>query len=189
MRQVFQLHPNGYRFADGHVVKLELLPKDSNTAAGNSYGRTSNGQQNVTVENLELRLPVLEPPGSLGGLVERPGAEGAAAGLPARAGLPDRVYARPKGATPFRVALVPAYKECTDAEQHARAAARVPVLQPAAAGRPTTSRWGRRTPTASRPTPRLVSYEAVVGQPGTPADEADVRSDGLAHGRAPTRAT
>ncbi len=30
-RQVFQLHPNGYRFADGHVVKLELLPKDSNT--------------------------------------------------------------------------------------------------------------------------------------------------------------
>ncbi len=29
-KQVFQLHPNGWTFAEGHVPKLELLPDDSN---------------------------------------------------------------------------------------------------------------------------------------------------------------
>jgi dienelactone hydrolase len=55
---VFQLHPNGYRFAAGHVAKLELLPEDA------PYGRHPNGQAPVTVSNLDLRLPVLEQPGS-----------------------------------------------------------------------------------------------------------------------------
>lgn len=68
-RDVFQLHPNGWRFAEGHVPKLELLPAD------NPYGRVSNGQGAVTVENLELRVPVLEEPGSLGGLVGEPAAK------------------------------------------------------------------------------------------------------------------
>ncbi|MGH2956860.1 MAG: thrombospondin type 3 repeat-containing protein [Solirubrobacterales bacterium] len=65
-RQVFQLHPNGWRFAEGHIPKLELLPSDT------PYGRVSNGQAPVTVQNLQLRLPVLEQPGGLGGLVEEP---------------------------------------------------------------------------------------------------------------------
>lgn len=64
--QVFQLHPNGYKFAEGHVAKLELLPNDA------PYGQTSNGQQPVTVANLELRLPVLDQPGSAGGSVQTP---------------------------------------------------------------------------------------------------------------------
>jgi predicted acyl esterase len=55
-RQVFQLHPSGWKFAAGHVAKLELLPNDA------PYGRISNGQLPVTVSNLELRLPVLEQP-------------------------------------------------------------------------------------------------------------------------------
>jgi hypothetical protein len=55
-RQVFQLHPCGWKFAAGHVAKLELLPADQ------PYGRNANGQSAVTVSNLELRLPVLEPP-------------------------------------------------------------------------------------------------------------------------------
>ena len=55
-RQVFQLHPNAYVFAAGHVAKLELLPADQ------PYGRNSNGQAPITVSNLELRLPTLEPP-------------------------------------------------------------------------------------------------------------------------------
>jgi predicted acyl esterase len=63
---VFQLHPQGYEFAAGHVAKLELLPADF------PYGRFSNLQANVTVSNLELRLPVMQQPGSLGGLVQRP---------------------------------------------------------------------------------------------------------------------
>ncbi len=63
---VFQLHAQGYQFAAGHVAKLELLPSDF------PYARYSNLQANVTVKNLELRLPVTEQPGSLGGLVQTP---------------------------------------------------------------------------------------------------------------------
>ena len=64
---VFQLHPQGYRFAGGDTVKLELLPSDP------PYARPSNLQGPITVSNLQLRLPVLEQPGSLGGLVRVPG--------------------------------------------------------------------------------------------------------------------
>ncbi len=63
-RQVFQLHPNGWKFAAGHVAKLELLPADQ------PYGRNSNGQLTITVSNLELRLPVIDQPGC--GLVKDP---------------------------------------------------------------------------------------------------------------------
>ena len=63
---VFQLHPQGYRFAGGDTVKLELLPSDA------PYARPSNLQAPITVSNLRLRLPVLEQPGSLGGLVRMP---------------------------------------------------------------------------------------------------------------------
>ena len=74
-RQVFQLHPNGYTFAEGHVAKLELLPSDSDPGVLGGYGRASNNQQPVTVSNLELRLPVLEKPGSIKGLVKAPEAK------------------------------------------------------------------------------------------------------------------
>jgi predicted acyl esterase len=70
---VFQLHPQGYRFAGGHTVKLELLPSDA------PYARASNLQGPITVSNLELRLPVREQPGELGGLVQAPAAPGRAA--------------------------------------------------------------------------------------------------------------
>ncbi|MDX6581929.1 MAG: type transport system ATP-binding protein [Solirubrobacterales bacterium] len=71
-QQVFQLHPNGWNFAEGHVPKLELIASDSGSGALSSYGRASNNQQPVTVSNLELRLPVLEKPGSFNGLVGTP---------------------------------------------------------------------------------------------------------------------
>jgi fermentation-respiration switch protein FrsA (DUF1100 family) len=70
---VFQLHPQGYRFAGGDTVKLELLPADP------PYSRPSNLQAPITVTDLELRLPVLEQPGALGGLVQAPAAPGRAA--------------------------------------------------------------------------------------------------------------
>jgi predicted acyl esterase len=54
--QVFQLHPNAWRFAAGHVPKLELLGQSA------PYGRASNGSFTVTVRALELRLPVREAP-------------------------------------------------------------------------------------------------------------------------------
>jgi predicted acyl esterase len=71
---VFQLHPQGYHFAPGHVAKLELLPSDF------PYGRFSNLQTNVTVSNLELRLPVMDAPGAGGGLVQSPQAKVVPAG-------------------------------------------------------------------------------------------------------------
>ena len=64
-KQVFQLHPNGYKFAKGHTPKLELLPTDT------PYGRPSNGQAPVTVERLRLRLPVRQRAGSRGKIVRR----------------------------------------------------------------------------------------------------------------------
>ncbi len=71
-KQVFQLAQNGWTFAEGHVPKLELLPKDTNPGLTGGYGRASNDQQPVTVANLELRLPVVERPGSHHGLVKAP---------------------------------------------------------------------------------------------------------------------
>jgi hypothetical protein len=68
-RQVFQLFPSGWTFAQGHVPKLELLPADTNSGAPGGYGRRSNAQQPVTVSNLQLRLPVVERPGTFAGLV------------------------------------------------------------------------------------------------------------------------
>ena len=59
-RQVFQLHPNGWTFAAGHVPKLELLAADADGSALANYGRPSNDQQPVTVSKLELRIPVVE---------------------------------------------------------------------------------------------------------------------------------
>lgn len=70
---VFQLHPQGYRFAGGDTVKLELLPSDA------PYARPSNQQAPIAVSNLELRLPVREQPGELGGLVQTPAPPGRAA--------------------------------------------------------------------------------------------------------------
>jgi fermentation-respiration switch protein FrsA (DUF1100 family) len=95
---VFQLHPQGYRFAGGHTVKLELLPSDA------PYARPSNLQAPIAVSNLELRLPVREQPGSLGGLVQspappgrapRPGADGVGP-LLGVAGLAGRLLAAHK---------------------------------------------------------------------------------------------
>ena len=68
-RQVFQLHPSGHLFGAGHVAKLELLPKDAGGGTLNSYGRPANGQGDITVSKLDLRLPVLEGPGGAAGQV------------------------------------------------------------------------------------------------------------------------
>ncbi len=47
----FQLHGNGYRFAAGDTVKLELLGRDA------PYYRASNGTFTVDVSNLTITLP------------------------------------------------------------------------------------------------------------------------------------
>jgi dienelactone hydrolase len=50
----WELHANGWRFAAGHVAKLELLSSDP------PYARPSNAAFTVGVSGLELRLPTLE---------------------------------------------------------------------------------------------------------------------------------
>jgi predicted acyl esterase len=51
----WQLHPASWRFAKGHTPRLELLGSDS------PYARPSNGEFQVTVNRLRLRLPVRTP--------------------------------------------------------------------------------------------------------------------------------
>jgi hypothetical protein len=75
-RQVFQLHPQAWTVQPGHVLKLELLAQDA------PYLRPQTGQQSVTVSDLQLRLPVVDPPGTdLGGVtVSSPAAKVVPAG-------------------------------------------------------------------------------------------------------------
>lgn len=72
VRQVFQLHPQGYFVAPGHVVKLELLPHDSAYGRQNPASPDDAAQHAVTVSDLQLRLPVQESAGAVGGLVNAP---------------------------------------------------------------------------------------------------------------------
>ena len=55
-RYAWQLNANGWRFARGHVPKLELLGEDP------PYARPSNGDFSIAVSRLQLRLPVLNRP-------------------------------------------------------------------------------------------------------------------------------
>ncbi|HEU5106537.1 MAG TPA: CocE/NonD family hydrolase [Solirubrobacterales bacterium] len=100
---VFQLHPQGYRFAGGDTVKLELLPADA------PYSRPSNLQAPITVSDLELRLPVREQPGELGGLVQTPAAPGRASAEPISEPSPTKGAASLAGRlrAGLRVARVP----------------------------------------------------------------------------------
>ncbi len=52
VKQVFQLHPQAWNVAAGHVLKLELLSQDS------TYARNSSTPQSMQVRNLELRVPI-----------------------------------------------------------------------------------------------------------------------------------
>jgi X-Pro dipeptidyl-peptidase (S15 family) len=65
-KQVFQLHPQAWKVASGHVLKLQLLVQDS------TYARSSSSPQSIQVKNLELRVPTIQAPGSDGGLVQTP---------------------------------------------------------------------------------------------------------------------
>lgn len=56
-RQVFQLHPAGWRFAPGHAPKLELLGRDF------PYMQPPAGEYRIAVRDLTLELPVREKAG------------------------------------------------------------------------------------------------------------------------------
>ena len=87
---------------------------------------------------------------------------------------PPAGYARPKGAGPL-VGLAGARLQAVQVpEPHTRAAARASALQPAEAVLATPDGWHPRCQRGSRELRRLVKINPIAGDPGTPADEADV---------------
>ncbi len=86
----------------------------------------------------------------------------------------DGTYPRPKGATPIKVSLVPAYEPCTTPNrEHGPPLAFGSCSPPALASHHLTvgTAESNGQPTKSEGTVRLV---ALPGAPDTPADEADV---------------
>ncbi len=170
VRQVFQLHPNAWRFAEGHVAKLELLSKDT------PYAQTSNAQADITVSNLEVRLPVRESPGALGGRVREPAPKVLPPGGRLARDYWPAPYARPKGATPLIVSLVPSFSRCTAPnEMHG---------PPLAYGSCTPKLASRQlsvgTTDANGAEARFTGTARLSVAPGDPAtatDDADVRFD------------
>jgi glucose/arabinose dehydrogenase/PKD repeat protein len=86
-----------------------------------------------------------------------------------------RYYARPRGSTPLRAALVPSYQPCTAPDRtHGAPLAFGACSQPRLA----SSRLTVGSPDANGQTARSIGYLRMIVQPGdpaTPADEADVR--------------
>jgi hypothetical protein len=66
--EVFQLHPNAWRFAPGHQAKLELLGNDA------PYVRASNGTFSIAATNVVVKLPAHDNPGAANGQVLAPSA-------------------------------------------------------------------------------------------------------------------
>ena len=131
VRQVFQLHPNGWRFAEGHVAKLELLPKDP------PYAQASNSQAAQITVDERRAAPAgasSSPERSAGSCSARPpkvlGRR--ASSWPATSGRPG--IARPQAAIADGRGAGPAYRSAR-AERDTRAAARLRRVRPAAVRR------------------------------------------------------
>jgi hypothetical protein len=171
-RQVFQLHPNGWKVAGGHIVKLELLPKDQ------PYGRNSNGQALINVSNLELRLPVIELPGSLSGLVGVPADKVVPPGYELAPDYVPAGYPRPKGATPLRVSLTPAFEQCTSPNRTHGAPLAFPSCSPP---NPVSDHLTVGTPDANGRAPNStgqVTYSSGLSDVHVNASLSDVRNQG-----------
>jgi hypothetical protein len=129
--EVFQLHPNGWRFAAGHVPRLELVGNDA------PYARRSNADYRVEVKRLELRLPVREQPDGRTVLERAPYV------LPLGQELAPGVPA-PKGSA-----------RCAKRRAHHRARSRRRLSVPRSAPKPRrASRRGSRRPRRRSPSSR-----------------------------------
>ena len=136
----YQLHGNGWRFAAGHKVRIEVAQDDD------PFLRASTVPSSATINHVTLRIPVRE----------------------------ETSYVRPKGATPLRVSLVPAYTACTAPNRvHGPPLAFDSCNPP----QPDSSRLTVGSPDANGFQSRAssyVRYDVRPGDPATPADEADV---------------
>jgi X-Pro dipeptidyl-peptidase C-terminal non-catalytic domain len=84
-RQVFQLQPNVIHIQQGHALKVELLPDDAPYSIANPLSPDDAAQHPIEVSHLELRVPVMEKPGT---------GHGAVAGAAAKVLPPGYVLAR-----------------------------------------------------------------------------------------------
>jgi hypothetical protein len=83
-------------------------------------------------------------------------------------------YPRPKGATPVRVSLVPAYEECTNASSTHGAPLSMPSCTPPT---PSSDHLTVGTPDANGEAAGFTGFfraGVIVGDPSTPSDEADL---------------
>ena len=152
--QVFQLHPNGWKFAQGHVAKLELLPADS------PYGRASNGQgrSRSPISSCACRCSRRPAPARSrhpAAKVLPPGYKLAIDYLPARTGGPQP----PAGGGRYRAAADTGaagaeLRGLADPRQRQgrQAHAAAPMTTSSAACAATTASRARRATTASTPT-------------------------------------
>jgi hypothetical protein len=104
-RQVFQLHPQAWTVQPGHSLKLELLAQDS------PYARTASAaapQQPIQVSGLQLRLPVVDAPGTALGnglTVAAPAAKVVPAGYRLAPGVPAIADGGVGGSVPATLTL------------------------------------------------------------------------------------
>lgn len=73
-RQVFQLNGNAYRFQPGTQLKMQLAAGDDagfGAELASSF-RASNDQRDIRISKVDIRIPVMEKPGSAGGQVKLP---------------------------------------------------------------------------------------------------------------------
>jgi hypothetical protein len=78
-------------------------------------------------------------------------------------------YVRPKGATPTRVSLVPAYRQCTSPDR-----THGPPLAFGSCSTPAQESSALTVGDAPANMSGFVRYETVLGDPSNPADEADI---------------
>ncbi len=83
-------------------------------------------------------------------------------------------YPRPRGATPTRVALVPAFGQCTAANRTHGPALAFPSCAPPAARSGHLTVGTPDSNGAQANSGGSVRFGVAIGDPGTPADEADV---------------
>jgi hypothetical protein len=84
-------------------------------------------------------------------------------------------YPRPKGATPMRVALVPAYRQCTSGNRTHGAPLAYPSCNPPSAESGSLTTGSPDANGAGANMIGSVTVNALTGNSSTPADEADVR--------------
>jgi TolB protein len=91
--------------------------------------------------------------------------------------IPVSTYVRPKGASPMRMALVPAFAQCTAPNRVHGAPLSSNSCNPPALRSTLLTTGGPEVNGKPVSASAFIRYVAITGDPGTPADEADVTID------------